>query len=77
MCKFLTKLFKKEKTMGNPIDTFEAVAIEITKIDKGGEAGEQLNIAEARQSLSTMIKLAAQSPLLVRLAKLIVKQAEK
>ena len=35
--------------MGN---LFDEVAVWMTKTDKGGEAGKQLNIAEARQGLS-------------------------
>ena len=36
---------------------FNNVAIQMTETDIGGEAGEQLNITEARQGLKNVLKV--------------------
>ena len=60
MCKILRNFFKKEKPMSDLTDgLFKKAMVKMTEIDKGGEAGEQLDAAEASQGLSVALKVLA------------------
>jgi hypothetical protein len=61
----------KAKKRGKCKYSFEDAAIEMTKIDIGGEAKRQLDITEARQALSSFLAVAYRFMTLENVAALI------
>jgi hypothetical protein len=59
------------------VGLFELAAIEMTRVDAGGDAGEQLSIAEARQGLSCALKVMADYLTMGQVADLIIASAMK
>jgi hypothetical protein len=61
----------EEKNIG----LFELTAMEMTRKDAGGAAGEQLSIAEARQGLRSALRVMADQLTLRQVAELIADYA--
>jgi len=57
-------------------DTFELVAMQMTKSDVGGKAGRQLDITEARQGLTNALKVMANQLTLKEVAILLLDYIE-